>query len=269
MRVSLLVPVHEFSLPGLPIRAVRPIVLPGHHAARADVSYRCKPRSLVRTGRATRHHIVRNVMNAELMPSAPAPEASPSRPSAVRVPDRRLSGWWDPPSGRLDIGGRTRTQDLAARSLDSTARSVGHAREFAADAARGWGLAALEEDLRLIVSELVGNACRHAVPAGADPARSPLVLQLRLLRSRTPWCAWSPTARFRPHPRRRPPVRRVRPRPRPHRGVRYGMGLEPGPRRRQGRLGDLRRPGTGLIPAPDFRASHKGGTSSTGGPARP
>ncbi|WP_017607127.1 ATP-binding protein [Nocardiopsis xinjiangensis] len=121
-------------------------------------------------------------MNAELMPSATAPEASPSRPSAVRVPDRRLSGWWDPPSGRLDIGGRTRTQDLAARSLDSTARSVGHAREFAADAARGWGMAALEEDLRLIVSELVGNACRHAVPTGADPARSPLVLQLRLLR---------------------------------------------------------------------------------------
>lgn len=123
-------------------------------------------------------------MNAELMPSATAPEASPSRPSAVRVPDRRLFGWWDQPSGRLEIGGRSRTHDLAARSLDSTARSVGHARQFVAAAARGWGLAALEEDLRLIVSELVGNACRHAVPADADPARSPVVLQVRLLRDR-------------------------------------------------------------------------------------
>ncbi|MBE3001141.1 ATP-binding protein [Nocardiopsis sp. HNM0947] len=118
-------------------------------------------------------------MNAELMPSETGPEASPSRPSPVRDPDSRLSGWWDPPSGRLGIGGTSRTPELAARSLDSTARSVGHAREFAADAARGWGLAGLEEDLRLVVSELVGNACRHAVPEGADPARSPVLVQLR------------------------------------------------------------------------------------------
>src|SRR5699024_7153311 len=70
MWMSLLVLGSEFSLPGLPIRAVRPIVLPGHHAARAYVSYRCKPRSPARTSRATRHHIVRTATNDEQMPSA-------------------------------------------------------------------------------------------------------------------------------------------------------------------------------------------------------
>ncbi|NJP42474.1 SpoIIE family protein phosphatase [Actinacidiphila epipremni] len=77
-----------------------------------------------------------------------------------RVPPERIAAWdlpWEPESARLG-------------------------RSLAADRIDAWGLGELADTATLVVSELIGNAVRHAVGIGADVADDRAgVLRLRLL----------------------------------------------------------------------------------------
>ena len=120
-------------------------------------------------------------MNAELMPTELGPEVSRSRLAPVRVSGRPPGGWWQSPAELLEDGVTVRTRYLTQRSYAPLPSSVGSARDFAVDTAQRWGLADLAEDVRLVVSELVGNACRHATSEEGNSSETPIVVQLRLL----------------------------------------------------------------------------------------
>ncbi|MFK4593795.1 hypothetical protein RKD30_000462 [Streptomyces pristinaespiralis] len=59
---------------------------------------------------------------------------------------------------------------FSACGLDGRPRNAGQARKFAASTLREWALRPLVADVELIVSELVGNAVRHALPPTAPCA---------------------------------------------------------------------------------------------------
>ncbi|NYH52121.1 MULTISPECIES: ATP-binding protein [Nocardiopsis] len=120
-------------------------------------------------------------MNAELVSSELDSEASWSRPSLAEASNALLGGWWDDPLGRVAVGEGARTRDAAARAFGSVPGSVRRAREFAARTLEEWGLEDVVEDVRLIISELVGNACRHARPGSGRPEDGRVVVQLRHL----------------------------------------------------------------------------------------
>lgn len=120
-------------------------------------------------------------MNAELMPTELGREVSRSRLAPVRVSGRPPGGWWQPPVELFEVGVIVRTRDLAHRSYAPLPSSVGSARDFAVNTARRWGLENVTEDVRLIVSELVGNACRHATSEKKSSSVAPIAVQLRLL----------------------------------------------------------------------------------------
>lgn len=124
-------------------------------------------------------------MNAELVPSELDSGASCPPTRLAEVVDDSPGGWWENALGRLRVGERARTPESAAQAFPSTADSVRAAREFVAEAVAAWNLPGVAEDLRLVISELVGNACRHAVPPGADPEDVRVLVQLRLLRDRS------------------------------------------------------------------------------------
>lgn len=123
-------------------------------------------------------------MNVELVPSELGSGASRSRPSLVEASDNVLGGWWEPSLGRLKIGESARTPDVVAMALPSTSDSVRQARAFAVEAMKECGLHEVVDNARLIISEIVGNACRHAVPEGWAPEDTRLLVQLRHLRQR-------------------------------------------------------------------------------------
>ncbi|MGW5875401.1 ATP-binding protein [Nocardiopsis terrae] len=119
-------------------------------------------------------------MNTELMLSEPEAGASWNHPLPAQAPGGVSAGRWDPSLGRLGIGERTRTRAVAAASYRALPDSVRSAREFGVESLFAWRMPELAENLRLIVSELVGNACRHAVSADG-PERTRITLQLRPL----------------------------------------------------------------------------------------
>ncbi|MCY9785983.1 ATP-binding protein [Nocardiopsis sp. EMB25] len=123
-------------------------------------------------------------MNAELVSSELDSEATWSRPSLAEANGECLGGWWDHTLTRLDVGECARTPEAVARAFEATPDSVRSSRELATGTAREWGLVEVAEDLRLVVSELVGNACRHAVPRGRSPEGTRVLVQFRLLRER-------------------------------------------------------------------------------------
>lgn len=122
-------------------------------------------------------------MNAELMPSeldAGAFWGHPSRPGTPGSSTSAPLRWWDTALGRPRIGQSTRTPVSAAASYGAVPDSVRSAREFGVASLTAWRMSDLAEDLRLIISELVGNACRHAVVDGR-PEFTPVTVQLRML----------------------------------------------------------------------------------------
>lgn len=60
-------------------------------------------------------------------------------------------------------------REAASCALSSRLEGVGEARQFARSTLGGWGLGELTDDIALVVSELVTNALRHALPSTESP----------------------------------------------------------------------------------------------------
>ena len=93
-------------------------------------------------------------------PEAPVPA---QRPGLPRLPHPR-------PSGARLISG-------CGQQFAATPTAASWARRHTADVLARWGLPELADDCCLVVSELIGNAVRHAVP-NREPAVCRLVLKL-------------------------------------------------------------------------------------------
>ncbi len=88
------------------------------------------------------------------------------------------SGNW-PLSARLGGAGWTCFPKLALRTPGTDARSVRAGRDFAIAITRRWGAAECCDDIAVVVSELLTNALRHALPdAGRVPPRGSVRLAL-------------------------------------------------------------------------------------------
>ncbi|MFD0773359.1 ATP-binding protein [Streptomonospora algeriensis] len=87
---------------------------------------------------------------------------------SARVPSARVGdvpgGWQGLSLAPLPVGEHFIRPVTAVCGLGFHPASVKRARDFAAGVLEDWGLESLSCDLRLVVSELVTNACRHAVP---------------------------------------------------------------------------------------------------------
>ena len=62
---------------------------------------------------------------------------------------------------------------LATRTAGPDARSVGTARDFCLSTMRRWGVTDRQDDVAVVVSELLTNALRHAVPQTGPPPGTP------------------------------------------------------------------------------------------------
>src|SRR5690242_4094546 len=81
-------------------------------------------------------------------------------------PDPALTGWAGPPR-------------IATRALSAQAGSVRAARYFTLATLRQWGTAHSSQDIAIVVSEMVTNALRHALPGPGDTGpRRPVRLGL-------------------------------------------------------------------------------------------
>jgi hypothetical protein len=78
----------------------------------------------------------------------------------------RVSGNWPMDAGPA---GWTSSARIAIHTPGADARSVCTARSFTVATLRNWGAAHRCEDIAVVVSELLTNALRHAVPAFGDP----------------------------------------------------------------------------------------------------
>ncbi|WP_082126707.1 ATP-binding protein [Allosalinactinospora lopnorensis] len=128
-----------------------------------------------------------NARFASCSASDPHTRAGIDRVLSAIEPADAPSGWWGLTSMPLPIGHRVLDRRIAAQGLGFHASSVRTARDFARTALSSWGLADLSGllgEVRLVVSELVTNACRHAVPETAG-AISEWSIQLGLLREGT------------------------------------------------------------------------------------
>jgi anti-sigma regulatory factor (Ser/Thr protein kinase) len=103
-------------------------------------------------------------------------------------PHPARTGWECPPQ-------------IATRALGTEARSVAAARDFTFVTLRRWGTRYSSQDIAVVVSELVTNAVRHALPrtGGNGP---PVRVRLGLLQYR-PWllCAVADPSKATPVPR--------------------------------------------------------------------
>ncbi|CAL9524216.1 hypothetical protein SUDANB121_03916 [Nocardiopsis dassonvillei] len=116
-------------------------------------------------------------MNAELMSSERHSGASWRRPSLAEAP-RLPGGHWADPLGGTPLGRTDRTHESVTGAFASVPDSVGAARRLAERALAEWDLAGITDDVRLVLSELVGNACRHALDPGRAAAETPVVVRL-------------------------------------------------------------------------------------------
>jgi hypothetical protein len=90
----------------------------------------------------------------------------------VRLPPPRgfghePAGWQGLSVAPLPVGDHVIRPARAVRGLGFHPASVKEARDFTSAVLAGWGLPRLCSDIRLVVSELVTNACRHAAPPAA------------------------------------------------------------------------------------------------------
>ena len=83
------------------------------------------------------------------------------------------SGNW-PLSPRPAAGGWTCFPRLALRTPSPDPRSVRAGRDFAIATMHRWGAAERSDDIAVVVSELLTNALRHALPDAAQAPRRPV-----------------------------------------------------------------------------------------------
>jgi len=87
------------------------------------------------------------------------------------------SGNW-PLSARPAAGGWTCFPRLALRTPGIDARSVRAGRDFAIATMHRWGAAEQSDDIAVVVSELLTNALRHALPDAGQASRRAVRLAL-------------------------------------------------------------------------------------------
>ncbi|GAB3455867.1 hypothetical protein GCM10027570_36860 [Streptomonospora sediminis] len=106
--------------------------------------------------------------------------------SSGRVPSARVGdvpgGWQGLSLAPLPVGEHFIRPFTAVCGLGFHPASVKQARDFAGGVLDDWSLTDLSCDLRLVVSELVTNACRHAAPV-ASGMISEWSIQFGLVRS--------------------------------------------------------------------------------------
>jgi len=103
-------------------------------------------------------------------------------------PDPAPAGWARPPR-------------IATRALGADPGSVRAARDFTVAILRRWGMAERSQDIAIVVSELLTNALRHALPACGD-ARPRRPIRLGLLQpGPCVLCAVADPSRAAPAPR--------------------------------------------------------------------
>ncbi|MDQ2812157.1 MAG: ATP-binding protein [Actinomycetota bacterium] len=89
------------------------------------------------------------------------------------------TGSWRPPPDRLSPD--PALPRVATRTLRADAGSVHAARDFTVTTLRRWGTADRSQDIALVVSELLTNALRHALPGSAGDGRPSWPIRLGLL----------------------------------------------------------------------------------------
>ncbi|GAB3488177.1 ATP-binding protein [Nocardiopsis coralliicola] len=108
--------------------------------------------------------------------------ATPFAPRAALDSQHRPApwGWTGLTPAPLPVGDCMRAPSTAVTGLAFHAASVKAARDFASGVLADWDLAQLRSEALLVVSELVTNACRHAVPSAG--ALSDWSIQFGLIR---------------------------------------------------------------------------------------
>ena len=143
---------------------------------------------------------------------------------------------WSPPD---PAAGRGRLPRIATRTLGTSASSVRAARDFTLATLHRWSATERSDDIAIVVSELLTNALRYALPApgrspapAADPARTPPARAVRAVRGRRPrqGAPGASGARF---------PRRDRPRAAHHLRAQRQVGLHHPKRHRKSRVGHI------------------------------
>lgn len=134
--------------------------------------------------------------------------------TVAHLPDRIGNHWLMPaaqmagllggnswPSADTDPAGRIRLPRIATRTLGTGTGSVRAARNFAIATMRRWDTAERSQDIATVVSELLANALRHALPGAGDTRpRGPIRLGLLQL-GRCVLCAVADPSKAPPAPR--------------------------------------------------------------------
>ena len=152
-------------------------------------------------------------------------------------PDPARAGWACPPR-------------IATRALSAQAGSVRAARYFTLATLRRWGTAHSSQDIAIVVSEMVTNALRHALPGPGDAGpRRPVRLGLL---QQGPWvlCAVADPGTAAPVPRSPRSAGRGRPRAADDLRVQRPVGLHHARRRGKGRVGHVHRTARTAFPGP-------------------
>lgn len=98
---------------------------------------------------------------------------------AAEVAGLASSGWRAGPVPAP--AGRIRPLQTATRSLGTDAGSVRTARDFTVATLHRWGIAERGHDIAIVVSELVTNVLRHALPISGDARHGQQPVRLGLL----------------------------------------------------------------------------------------
>ena len=153
-------------------------------------------------------------------------------------PDPARTGWACPPR-------------IATRALSAQAGSVRAARYFTVATLRRWGTAHSSQDIAIVVSEMVTNALRHALPGPGDTGpRRPVRLGLL---QQGPWvlCAVADPGNAVPVPRTARFAGRGGPRAADDLRVQRPVGLHHARRGGKGRVGHVHRTARTAFPGPE------------------
>lgn len=131
--------------------------------------------------------VCRNEIDRAAVTAYPLPQAgSASRRWLMLAAEMvgLVSGSWRPAPDPAGVAVACRAR-IAMRALGADVGSVRAARTFTAATLRRWGAAQRSQDITIVVSELLANALRHALPGPGD-ARNRRPIRLGLLQRR-PW----------------------------------------------------------------------------------